>query len=155
MSIQFTLVLNTILILSTIVKTETIDSFSMKCQELHQISYEKCSLKKNCNMCNLSIFCGWCKKTKECLPIQGDTPICDEDCDEMVKLEHCYRLFTRKYYEEIDLVSPNKKKKFKIIRKVVSLRSHNLNLLTSKRNTIFFVTRNKPFLNQKASLNLV
>lgn len=114
MSINMKLFLYTILSLSIITYAESIDISSMTCQELHQISYEKCSLKKNCNICNLSIYCGWCKKTKECLPIQGDSVICDEDCEEMVRLEHCYRLFTRKYYEEIDLVSHRNLKHVKI-----------------------------------------
>jgi len=75
------------------------------CQDLNMKSYEKCQKKTKCSLCALTVFCGWCVKTKTCMPINAleKKALCGENCEEILGLEQCYKGLTKKYVEEIDL----------------------------------------------------
>lgn len=76
-----------------------------ECYDLNEITYNKCNEKRNCNICSLSIYCGWCKGTKKCIPIDADTkkPICSENCEEILEFNTCFKAYAKQYNEEIDL----------------------------------------------------
>ena len=75
------------------------------CLSLNEITYSKCLSLRNCNICSLSIYCGWCLSSQRCLPlsIPQNKPLCGENCDQILEISHCFRASTRKFSEEIDL----------------------------------------------------
>lgn len=78
-----------------------------ECIDLNKITYDKCNSKRNCNICSLSIFCGWCDSTQQCIPIDAETktPVCNENCGRILELNQCFSIYAKHFSEEVDLKS--------------------------------------------------
>lgn len=129
-----------------------------ECYDLNEITYNKCNEKRNCNICSLSIYCGWCKETKKCIPIDAESkkPICSENCDEILEFNTCFKAYSKQYNEEIDLKYNNyNKPQFSPSKYEKDFYLQNNENDEFKKKKIFKKIRNQPPLQENSQQNTI